>query len=390
MTVPPPSPSAPGPAAPLPRPLAETAKDVARLAAASQQVVDESHRLTPELAGALRGAGFARHFVPRRWGGTAGSFTAALSATAALGETCASTAWCAALYAAHGRLAAYLPEEGRAEVWASGPDTLIAACVNPPSGTAVPVAGGWRLNGQWRYASGVDHADWVLLASGTEDGHDGGRRVFAVPRADCAVRDTWRNLGLRGTGSNSLTVSDVFVPARRVFAPADLGRPAGEARCHRIPFMLVAPLQFAAPALGAARGALREWTGWTARTRRPSGQWLHELPSAQEVLARTSGDIHLAGLLLDECARRADRSAPSPLAVAENLRDSATASALCRSALDRLLHASGSSAQADGHPLQRRWRDVTAAASHTTLSFDAASAVYAREVFAAAGTEGTR
>ncbi|MER7912639.1 acyl-CoA dehydrogenase family protein, partial [Streptomyces sp. NPDC096068] len=88
--------------------------------------VEEERRLTAEIAGALSRAGFARHFVPERWGGGAGTFGHLLDASAELAETCASTAWCATLFAAHGRLAAYLPEEGRRDLWGASPDVRVA------------------------------------------------------------------------------------------------------------------------------------------------------------------------------------------------------------------------------------------------------------------------
>src|SRR5207253_1221597 len=55
--------------------------------------------LDPEVVDALTRAGFSRHFVPRRWGGDEETFGALLTRAAAVGEACASAAWCAALYA---------------------------------------------------------------------------------------------------------------------------------------------------------------------------------------------------------------------------------------------------------------------------------------------------
>ncbi|MFD0570899.1 hypothetical protein ACFQ0T_18975 [Kitasatospora gansuensis] len=243
---------------------AVTPEGVAALARRSGPAVEDARRLTPELAGALSEAGFARHFVPRRWGGTAGTFRALVAGTATVAEGCAATAWCGALYAAHGRLAAYLPEAGQRELWGASPDVRIAAAVVPPSGTAVRVGEGWRLSGEWTYASGVDHAHWVLLASRVAGAEI---RIFALPRAQFEIRDTWRTLGLRGTGSNTVVVRDAFVPDRLTLTQSDLGTVRSDvARCHRVPFPLVAQLQFAAPILGAAQGP-----GRSGRRRRPAG-----------------------------------------------------------------------------------------------------------------------
>ncbi|MYV71531.1 oxidoreductase, partial [Streptomyces sp. SID2131] len=212
------------------------------------------------MAAALTAAGFPRHFVPRRFGGEAGSFSALLASGTRLAQASASAAWCATLYAAHGRLAAYLPEDGQRDLWADSPDVRIAAAVVPPQGRARIEGDHWRLTGRWTYASGVDHADWVLLAAWTGDTEPREHRVFAVPRGAVVVDDTWRSLGLRGTGSNTVTARDVLVPVHRTFTVADLahGRPDG-ARCHNVPPSMVASLLFAVPALGAALGALDDW-----------------------------------------------------------------------------------------------------------------------------------
>ncbi|GAA0679514.1 acyl-CoA dehydrogenase family protein [Kitasatospora atroaurantiaca] len=364
-------------------------RPLVELAARSAEQVNRQHRLTPELATALTAAGFARHFVPARWGGTAGTFGALAETTAEVGEACASTAWCAALYAAHGRLAAYLPEQAQYELWGATPNVRIAAAVLPAAGQADAAPGGWRIGGRWSCASGVDHADWVLLAARTQGkaGTAGTaeQRIFAVPRAEVAVLDTWRNLGLQGTGSNSVVLDGTFVPAHRSFTLADLATvEPGAARCHAVPYQLVAALQFAAPMLGAARGALRAWTAATAVKRRVDGRPAREAGSVQVVLGRASAEIHAAGLLLSHSARRADEAQATPLVVAENQRDLAAAADLCADAVTRLVRAGGARGQGEQDPVQRRWRDVTAAAGHPALDFEAAAAAHAREGFALA------
>ncbi|WP_327174066.1 oxidoreductase [Streptomyces sp. NBC_01335] len=335
---------------------------------------EQRRRLGPEVAAALADAGFPRHFVPTRWRGTAGSFAGLLADASAAAENCAATGWCAALYAAHGRLAAYLPEQGQRDLWAQGPDVLIAASVVPPQGRAEAVSGGWRLDGQWRLASGVDHADWVLLASWTPGPGGPEHRIFAVPRAALSVQDTWFSVGLRGSGSNSVTAEGVVVPSHRSFPlSALLSALPGAARCHRVPYPMVAALIFAAPVLGAARAALRAWTA----------ECVQAVPRRAEhvtLLARASAQIHAAGLLLACAAERADRGEITALTVAENRRDAATAALLCREAVDELFHASGMRGQNPDSPVQRAWRDVTTAAGHGALAVGSAADAYADAV----------
>ncbi|MFD9336125.1 acyl-CoA dehydrogenase family protein [Streptomyces sp. NPDC060028] len=304
---------------------------------------------------------------------------------AVVGEECPSAAWCAALLAAHGRLAAHLPQEAQEELWQESPDVSIAAAVVPPSGDLAKVPGGWRLSGRWTMASAARHAQWVLLAS-VENTPEGPRqRILAVPRADVRVHDTWRNAGLRGTGSHTLSVDGAFVPAHRAMTREDLLTGSADteaARCHRVPFPLVASLLFVAPALGAARGALRAWTAITRERRTPDGLPALEDGTYQQVLARSSAEIDAAGLLLEGAAGRADRAADPAAQVPLNLRDCAVAIDLLVTAVERLYRSGGARGQDEDGDLQRFWRDVHAVAGHGSVQLAPAAAAYARQVMA--------
>ncbi|MFJ6696358.1 oxidoreductase [Streptomyces sp. NPDC091272] len=340
-------------------------------------------RLAGAVAGAVVEAGFARHFVPGRFGGRAGGFGELLDASAGVAEACASTAWCATLYAAHGRLAAYLPEAGQCDLWGAGPDVRIAASIVPPQGEATAAAGGWRLTGSWGFASGVDHAEWVLLASRTPGEGEAGHRVFAVPRDRVTVTDTWHTTGLRGTGSNAVRAEDVFVPAHRSFSFADLGRvdPSVE-RCHRVPYALVGSLMFALPALGAARGALLDWRAAMSAKRRPDGTSAIAGVGARHVLTRAAAKVHSAELLLRAATHRADHAEATALVVAENRRDAVLAVELCAEAVDGLWRGLGAGGLAEDDPVLLRRNDIAAIASHAALGFESAAEAYAQALFA--------
>ncbi|WP_055589480.1 acyl-CoA dehydrogenase family protein [Peterkaempfera griseoplana] len=368
---------------PRTRSLSEGAARLAHCARSSVRLLDQQHRLTPELAEAIAEAGFARYFVPRRWGGTTGRFGPLAAAVAEVAEVCPATAWCASLYAAHGRLAAYLPHRAQQELWGGSPDVRIAAAVSPPEAEAVPYGSGWRISGRWTLVSGADFADWMLLALPGAPARSPEQRFVAVPGGDCRVLDTWRSLGLRGTGSNTVELDAVPVPGHRSFTVADLGigRP-GAARCHSVPHQLVSSLQFAAPITGAARGALRDWQAVLGAKRGADGRPAAAAPSAQRTLAQASAAVHAAQLLVGHAADRADRGVRPgqgalPLEAAENIRDLAMAADLCARAVDQLFRSAGARCQTEGHPLQRRWRDVTAASGHAALDLDTAAAVYA-------------
>ncbi|MDT7846352.1 acyl-CoA dehydrogenase family protein [Streptomyces justiciae] len=358
-------------------------------AAAHAQAADREGRLAPEVVAALTATGLARHFVPRRWGGTQGTFTALLHEVAALGEACTSAAWVGMLWAAHGRFAALLPEEGQRELWGADPDVRIAAALMPPAGRAEPAPDGWQLTGSWGCVSGVGSAQWVLVAAPAGDGET---RVFAVPGAAVDVLDTWDATGLRGTGSHTAVVRDAFVPHELSFPIAELVRGAtapGRPRCHTAPAQLAGGLMFCAPALGAARRALAVWSQWAASKAPGSGRPQYDSAAVRETLAVASAHIDAAGLLLERAAHRADTEPVTPALVTGNQRDAAVAAGLLADAVDRLFRTGGAHIRDASGELTRLWRDVHTVASHGVLRLEPVAAAYASTALAAADRAST-
>lgn len=374
----------------LDRPITRAGLDAAAVAALADLAADGAteaeaqRRLDPGVIQAMLDAGFARWFVPAGWGGQAAAATFAelVDAVVELGTRCPATAWCASLTASLGRMAAFLPEEGQAELWADGPDPLIVGAL-VPLGRAEPAGGGWRLTGRWPFVSAIDFSDWALVCgmAGAE------ARFFAVPRSAYEIEDTWFNVGMRATGSNTLIIDDVVVPASMSFRRDDLaaGRAVGStAACHAVPLRAANGLSFAAPVLGAARGALQSWSGYVASklARAPDGKGVAPgdggRSAFESTLARAGGEIDAAELLLGRVADLADQGAVPDPVIAQNTRDCALAVDMLVTAVDRLFRSAGTTGQSATNALQRFWRDANVAATHVVLKFEPAAALYAR------------
>ncbi|MER7013283.1 acyl-CoA dehydrogenase family protein [Saccharopolyspora sp. NPDC000359] len=362
--------------------LLSAASVVSKVAGAHAAEADAARGPVEAVVDAVVEAGFARHMVPTALGGTAGGFGELVPAVVEVGRGCASAAWFASLCAAVGRMASYLPAEGRAEVWADGPDAVLVGGLLP-AGTAEPVAGGWRLSGRWPYVSGVAVADWALVC-----GKAGEKAMFfAVPRASYQVIDTWHTVGMRGTGSHSLALEDVFVPTHRALDTADLmagTAPDAAAACHSVPLKAANGMTLAAPALGAASAVLARWSDLMSAKLAKQGQTVISGPVDRTgidlTFARSAAEIDSAELLLTRVAEVADAGAVPPELVARNQRDCAVAVELLSGAVDRLFRSAGSTAQAEGDVLARGWRDVGAIAGHSGLQFTAGATAYARLV----------
>ncbi|WP_051840082.1 acyl-CoA dehydrogenase family protein [Streptomyces sp. NRRL F-5126] len=371
---------------PAPRSLTEGARHVLTAVADSAEAVEAARSLDVTTADALSDAGFARHFVPTAHGGTGGTYRDFCDAVALLGEAGASAAWCASVYAAMGILGAHLPERGRAELWRAGPDTRIAGSF-APAGHVESVPGGWRLNGEWAFASGVGSAEWTFLGAMAPAGDGRQYRFFAVPRGAYRVLDTWHNVGLRGTGSNTVALRDVLVPEHRSFAQSALmAGTAGADPCHAAPYKTVNGLNFLTPALGAARAGLRLWSAGVAHKREVTGGATRDRGSIREALARSAAELDLVEMVVARAAGAADAGEHDGPHLARAQRDFAVAAELLTAVVDRLFRLGGARGQTEDSALQRIWRDVNCAAGHASLQFDPAAAAYARQAFAAFDT----
>lgn len=351
--------------------------DVRTVAAEYAANADTDARLAPQVIQAIIGSGLPRHFVTARWGGTAGTFTELATNVATIAEGCMSAAWCGLIYATSARFVGYLPEAGQQAIWADNPAALIAAGV-VPGGVANRTSNGWTLTGTWQPLSGADFADWALVCAKIDGSTNLG--FFAVPASDYRVIHTWDTVGMRGTGSHTVVVRDAFVPTALAFPQTVVltGSPDITAPPHlRAPLLAVGPTLFTAPALGAARAALSQWTS-------AASSHDHGSPTEafhQQVLAETATDIDVATLLTTRALDIADHTTPTPQQSARNIRDAGYTARLLTGAVDRLFAASGGAAQRRSHQLQRTWRDVHCATSHAALRADRAAALYAKSVW---------
>jgi len=371
------------------QPLSSAAVDVAAIAARCAADAEVTRQLDPDVVKAMVTAGFARHFVPISCGGHAGTFTELMRAVVTVGEACAATAWCASLSASMSRMAAaFLPAEGYQEIWAEGPDAVIVGSVTP-LGKAERVAGGWRLSGRWPYISAVAFSDWALVCGLVHTGREPESKLFAIPRASYSIEDTWFNIGMQATGSNTMVVEDVVVPTACAFDRADLfaGHTVDSAHttaaCYSAPLQAVNGLSFVIPALGASRGALEAFSSYIAGKIR-NAPVLPGVPGVagnratyEMALARSAGEIDAAQLLLERATTIADQGAAvTPLETAQNLRDCSLAVGLLVTAVDRIFRTAGTTGQSSTGLLQRFWRDVNSISTHMAIQFEPAARSY--------------
>jgi len=244
----------------------ERARALRPIIAAAADRIETERELPPELVAALHEARLFHMLVPRSLGGLEVSPVDYLQAIEEIAKGDASAAWCVAQTSVCSTISASLkPETGR-EIYGN-PKGVLAWGPPGKGAKAVAVEGGVRVTGTWQFASGSRHATWlgahspVVEPDGTpcKDAKGNPRDITVVfPRASATITDVWHVIGLKGTGSDTYSVTDLFVPDNRIIAM--FGRdPAG--RRERGPLYQFTVFQlfgssFAAVSLGIARAML--------------------------------------------------------------------------------------------------------------------------------------
>jgi alkylation response protein AidB-like acyl-CoA dehydrogenase len=387
------------PASPSLRPdIAELRSRVAQIAPqikARAHTTEKAGRVPEENITALRNIGYFDIVKPAMFGGYEHDFDVLVELNIELAKSCASTAWVGGLLAAHQWLIAGFPEAAQRDVWDKNPDAVACGSYAPAT-KAIEVDGGYRVTGRWSFASGCDNAQWslcaALLPSKTESGQFA-PAFLLVPAADYLIDDTWNVVGLSGTGSKTLVLNDVFVPAHRLLSFADTtsGKTPGAALyaanpTFAIPMLSNIPSCLASAAVGAAAGALEDYLAVTSRRITRGAVAGHnnrmaDFPTIQLRVAEASASVDAARevLLRDLRDRAATIRGGTPVSIEDRIvsrRGQAFSVALAIRATEALNASTGGLGLDLSNPVQRAWRDANAVGRHISMNWDAVGTMY--------------
>jgi resorcinol 4-hydroxylase (FADH2) len=356
-------------------------------------------RVPDETVDRFRATGLHKTLLPAAYGGYETGFAALLETSFAIGKVCASSAWVCGLYMVHSWFGGLFPKQAQDEMWGDDPGAFISGSY-APIGKATVAPGGYRLSGRFPFCSGSPGAAWNLCGAMLPTESEG-RRVPAftlVPKADYKIDwDSWRPVGLAGTGSFDVIVEDVFVPEHRVLLFADAvgstapGAEANTNPLYRISLLAAVPFALAMPAVGAAAGSLERFIDEN-KVRQTHGAVVlggKKIADFQTIQKR----VGEAAARIDACRVVAQHAIDA--AESEIRRDGASSMTLrlgsrraqsfianeAKTATDLIFDAAGGRCLQHGHPLQRAWRDVAAINHHISLNFDAVMSMYGQFVF---------
>jgi alkylation response protein AidB-like acyl-CoA dehydrogenase len=377
--------------------LVDRATQIGGLVRALAERTESDRQVSSEAIARMRDAGLFRIMQPTVYDGYEYGFDAMVRAAAPVAAGCGSSGWVCSLAIVHQWLVALYPKQAQDEYW-SDPDTIGAGSYAPVGKVAV-TDGGYRLSGVWSFTSGCDFAQWLVLGGmipSQAEGQASKAAFFLVPRGDVDLEDNWHTMGLAGTGSKNTVASDIFVPAHRVVAIADLlagTAPGGAVHAnplYRQSMMSALPFALVAPILGMAEGALADFLEM-ARVRTTRGavaggnNRMAEFATIQSRVAEATGAINAVRLMIFDAlataATTAEAGRPAELDLRlRNRLSQAFSVKLLVQAVDVLFAASGGQGIFTAKPIQRAWRDAHAGAVHVSVNWDAVSTMYGQHV----------
>lgn len=360
------------------------------------QATEDLRKVHPDNIKALEEAGFFRLLQPEQWGGLQCDPALFFEAVRRLASACGSTGWVASILGVHNWHLAQFDQQAQEEVWGSDPNVRISSSYAPMGAGVVTETGdGYLLNGSWNWSSGCDHATWAFLGGPViKDGRPVDFGSFLIPISDYRIDDVWHVVGLRGTGSNTIHVKDVFVPRHRFLSYGAMndhtagGLQNNTAAVYKMPWGTMHPTTISAPIVGMAYGAYDAHVEHQGKRVRAAfaGEKTKDDPFAKVRIAEAASDIdaawrQLSGNIADEFALLNEgKEIPFALRAAAR-RDQVRATGRAIASIDRLFEASGATALANDAPVQRFWRDAHAGRVHAANDPERAYVIFGNDAF---------
>lgn len=361
---------------------------------------EAENRVPAETIADFQRAGFFKILQPKRWGGYEMDVETFYAVQMKVAEGCMSSAWVLGVVAVHNWQLALFHPQAQEDVWGEDPTTLISSSYMPRA-DVTPVEGGYRISGRWGFSSGVDHCEWAFLGGLVPDPETGipDFWTFLVPREDFEILPIWNTIGLGGTGSHDVTVTDAFVPAYRThrskdgFAQTNPGAKFNPGPLYKLPFGQVFVRAVSSSSIGALQGALDHFCENGAKRKSSNtGQVASADPDVLEVIAETKSAIDEMKTILfrnfsvlNEAAREG-RSADLETRLRFRYQ-SAQIAGRCGDLITRMYHMSGADGIYRGNRIARTFCDIHTGRTHVANNPFAIGRNYGNVMLGGANTD---
>jgi alkylation response protein AidB-like acyl-CoA dehydrogenase len=336
-------------------PYIDSAARIGERAAMAAEQIEADQSLPKVLVDELISSGLLQLYLRESVGGPGQDAMVAYHCVEAIARGDGSTAWCVMVSSTTAYLTGWL-EAGVLAGMAGSPADFRVAGSFRPQGTATAIPGGYRINGRWDFCSGIEHANWAMLACSVE-GESTPRAMF-VPADEVEIVRTWSVMGMAGTGSHDVVVRDAYVPGERTTTGE--GLPDEDLRLYhprRLRMATHAPV--AAVAVGLAQGAIDGVVAIAAMSGSSgSAELLRDRPHLQAAVGEATAAVSAARAGVIDATQRAWDDPEDASAVAEARLLYTYAGRNSLDAVQRLFHAVGTPAAMRANPIERRLRDL--------------------------------
>jgi alkylation response protein AidB-like acyl-CoA dehydrogenase len=353
--------------------LIERARALQPLIAREADDTERARRLTPAVTAALVENGLYRALLPQGLGGAEVPLDAFMQMQEEVAKADASTAWCLGQCSVCAMVAAYLDADAANEIFNTPPGILAWGAIAHEV-RAVP--GGYMASARWDFASGVRQASWlgahvrIVEADGTPRKKKDGSpeiRTILFPVTSATIHDVWDVIGLKGTGTDSYSVENLFIPEKFAALRDDPTARREKGPLYELTTHAVFSMGFAATALGVARATL-DAAIELARTKQPQGlSAMRENNAVQGLVGRMEASLRAARAYLFATAAEVWRDLERGDSVTEAHRIAMRIAATwtihqSASIVDTAYHMAGATAVFARNPFERRFRDMHAIA----------------------------
>jgi alkylation response protein AidB-like acyl-CoA dehydrogenase len=353
--------------------LIERARALAPLIGREADEIERTRRLTQPVVSALIENGLYRVLLPQSVDGAEAPPEIFMQMLEEVAKADASTAWCLGQCTVCAMTAAYLDPDAAQEIFAA-PTGILAWGSIAHEVQVVP--GGYRATARWDFASGCRQASWlgahvqIVEADGTRRRKPDGApevRTILFPVASATLHDVWDVIGLNGTGTDSYSVDNLFIPEKFSVLRDDPTALREKGPLYRITTYTMFGLGFAAVSLGVARATLDAAID-LARGKASFGlKAMRENNAIQGAIGRLEGNLRAARAYLYATANEAWRDLTQTGNLGEQHRLALRLASTwtihqAASVVDAAYHMAGATAVFRANKFERRFRDMHAIA----------------------------
>jgi alkylation response protein AidB-like acyl-CoA dehydrogenase len=353
--------------------LIERARALQPLITREADEIERTRRLTQPVVSALIENGLYRVLLPQSLGGTEAPPEIFMQMLEEVAKADASTAWCLGQCSVCAMIAAYLDPDAANEIFNAPPGILAWGAI---AHEVQAVAGGYRANARWDFASGSRQASWlgahvrIVEADGTRRLKPNGApevRTILFPLASATMYDVWDVIGLNGTGTDSYSVDNLFIPEKFTALRDDPTALREKGPLYRLTTNMVFGLGFAAVSVGVARATLDAAVD-LARSKTPAGlKKMQENNAVQGMIGRNEASLRAARAYLYATAAEVWRDLTRTGNFTEEHRAALRLASTwtihqAASVVDAAYHMAGATAVFSANKFERRFRDMHAIA----------------------------